>query len=173
MSEEKHRYNYSDYVQSVSESFFSYISATPAHKHLPIIVESKGSLNRLFSNKILLVSVIRQGIPYSLFELVKKLGPFTEPQWCEYLNLSLKTLQRYKAENEHLFKPIHTEKILEMAEVVLFGQEVFDSNEQFSIWLHTPSFALSNMKPIELLKDSYGKELVMDELNRIDQGIFA
>jgi uncharacterized protein (DUF2384 family) len=29
------------------------------------------------------------------------------------------------------------------------------------------------MKPIELIKDSYGKELVINELTRIDQGIFA
>ncbi|MDO9038752.1 MAG: DUF2384 domain-containing protein [Lutibacter sp.] len=32
---------------------------------------------------------------------------------------------------------------------------------------------MGNLKPIELLKDSYGKEMVMNELNRIDQGIFV
>jgi uncharacterized protein (DUF2384 family) len=29
------------------------------------------------------------------------------------------------------------------------------------------------MQPIELLKNSYGKEMVMNELNRINQGIFV
>ncbi len=68
---------------------------------------------------------------------------------------------------------IHTEKIIELAEVTNFGKKVFDSNEQFYLWLNTPSFALGNLKPAKLLKDSYGKELVMAELNRIEQGIFV
>jgi putative toxin-antitoxin system antitoxin component (TIGR02293 family) len=89
------------------------------------------------------------------------------------LNLSKKTLQRHRNEDDFFFKPIHTEKIIELAEVTNFGKEVFDSEEQFYLWLNTPSFALSNLKPAELLKDSYGKELVMSELNRIDHGIFA
>ena len=50
---------------------------------------------------------------------------------------------------------------------------MFDSTEQFYLWLNTPSYALGNLKPAELLKDSYGKELVMGELNRIEQGIFV
>ncbi|MCC6451300.1 MAG: DUF2384 domain-containing protein, partial [Acidobacteria bacterium] len=34
-------------------------------------------------------------------------------------------------------------------------------------------FALGNVKPVELLRDSYGKELVMGELNRIAHGILV
>jgi uncharacterized protein (DUF2384 family) len=41
------------------------------------------------------------------------------------------------------------------------------------MWLETPNFALGNQKPFELLKDSYGKEMVMGELTRIDHGILA
>ena len=57
--------------------------------------------------------------------------------------------------------------------VTNFGKKVFDTKEQFYLWLTTPSYALGNLKPSELLKDSYGKELVMGELNRIDKGIFV
>jgi putative toxin-antitoxin system antitoxin component (TIGR02293 family) len=71
-----------------------------------------------------------------------------------------------------VFKSLQSEKILELAEVTSLGAAVFDTEEQFYLWLSTPSFALGNLKPIELLKDSYGKEMVINELNRIDQGIF-
>ncbi len=125
-----------------------------------------------FENKMLIIHAIRQGFPYKLFNFIKKLTPFTEEDWASYLNLSVKSLQRYKKEEEYLFKPIHTEKIIELAEVTNFGNQVFDSNDQFYEWLNTPSFALGNLKPAELLNDSYGKELVMAELNRIEQGIF-
>jgi len=122
---------------------------------------------------MLVVHTIHRGIPYTLFQLIKEFTPFSDKDWAEFLNLSVKSLQRYKAEKTYHFKPIHSEKIIELTEVTLAGMEVFDSSEQFYLWLNTPSFALGNMKPIELLKDSYGKEMVLSELNRIDQGIFV
>jgi len=126
-----------------------------------------------FNNRMLIVHSIRDGIPYSLFKHIKEITPFTEKDWATFLNLSTKSLQRYKNEENHLFKSVHSEKIIELAEVTNLGKEVFDSFDQFYLWLNTPVFALGNMKPIELLKDSYGKEMVVNELNRIDQGIFV
>lgn len=126
-----------------------------------------------FEDKMLIIRSIRQGLPYNLFSKIKDITPFTEDDWAEYLNLSKKSLLRYRDEVDFIFKPIHTEKIIELAEVTNFGKEVFDSTEQFYLWLNTPSFALGNLKPAELLRDSYGKDLVMGELNRIEQGVFA
>jgi putative toxin-antitoxin system antitoxin component (TIGR02293 family) len=126
-----------------------------------------------FDNKMLIIHTIRKGLPYQIFDKIKEITPFTEDDWADYLNLSKKTLQRHKNESNFFFKPIHSEKIIELAEVTNYGKEVFDSTEQFYTWLNTPSFALENLKPSELLKDSYGKELVMAELNRIDYGIFV
>jgi len=126
-----------------------------------------------FENTMLIIKVIKNGLPYKLFNKIKDITPFSEDDWAAYLNLSKKTLQRHRNDDDYLFKPIHTEKIIELAEVTNFGKNVFDSTEQFYLWLNTPSYALSNLKPAELLKDSYGKELVMAELNRIDHGIFS
>jgi len=129
--------------------------------------------SEFFQDKMLIIHAIRKGLPYSLFSEIQKITPFSENDWAEFLNISVKTLQRHKKEEDYYFKPIHTEKIIELAEVTQFGKEVFDSADQFYSWLNTPSYALGNLKPAELLKDSYGKELVMGELNRIDHGIFA
>ena len=49
----------------------------------------------------------------------------------------------------------------------------FDTEHQFHTWLYTPSFALGGLKPFDLLSDSYGKEMVMTELHKIDEGIFV
>jgi putative toxin-antitoxin system antitoxin component (TIGR02293 family) len=72
-----------------------------------------------------------------------------------------------------MFKPNHSEKIFEIAEVTELGKVVFDNNEKFMLWLSTPNFALGNHKPVDLIRDSYGKEMVIGELHRIDQAIFA
>jgi putative toxin-antitoxin system antitoxin component (TIGR02293 family) len=60
-----------------------------------------------------------------------------------------------------------------MAEVTQLGLEVFGSMEKLKLWLETPNFALGSLKPLELLKDSYGKEMVTEELTRINYGILS
>lgn len=127
----------------------------------------------LFDNKMLIIHTIRKGIPFELFDAIENSTPFSEAEWAEYLSISTKTLQRNRQAKNFRFKPIHTEKILELAEVTHYGNEVFDTTDQFYTWLSTPSYVFGNLKPSELLKDSYGKEMVMAELTRIDYGIFA
>ncbi|KIC94401.1 antitoxin Xre/MbcA/ParS toxin-binding domain-containing protein [Flavihumibacter solisilvae] len=132
----------------------------------------KLTFSDFLSNKMLLVRVIRHGIPYSFFNLIQDFTPFSEKDWSNLLDMSTKSLQRYKSD-ARVFKPIHAEKIIEMAEVTEIGVEVFGDMEKFRQWLHTPNFALGKMPPIDLLADSYGKDLVISELNRINHGIFA
>ncbi|MDI9309104.1 MAG: DUF2384 domain-containing protein [Limnohabitans sp.] len=124
-------------------------------------------------NKMLLVYAIREGVSFELFSLIKEVSPFNDEDWASFLGISTKSLQRSKTKDDFVFKPIQSEKIFELAEVTNLGEEVFDSQSAFYAWLNSPSFALGNLKPIELLKDSYGKEMVVNELHKIDFGIFA
>jgi len=124
------------------------------------------------SDKMLIIQIIRQGVPYSMFNLIRNTTPFSEGDWADILDISTKSLQRYK-QTARNFKSIQSEKIIEMAEVTHIGLEVFGAMERFKLWLETPNFALGSHKPIELLKDSYGKEMIMGELTRINHGILA
>ncbi len=153
-------------INEVNESLTAYV------KHIGSISRSI-SFADFFLDKMLIIQAIRTGLPYKIFQQIKRFTPFTDEDWAEYLDLSTKTLQRYRDDNDFHFKSIHTEKIFELAEVTNFGIEVFGSSEKFYSWLNVPSFALNGYKPGELLKDSYGKEMVMAELNRIKHGIFA
>jgi putative toxin-antitoxin system antitoxin component (TIGR02293 family) len=124
------------------------------------------------SNKMLMVLVIRNGLPYSFFNLISHFTPFSENDWANILEISTKSLQRYKQSSKN-FKPIQSEKIIEMAEVTNVGLDVFGNMEKFKLWLDTPNYSLGNLKPIELIKDSYGKEMVISELTKINYGILA
>ncbi len=119
-----------------------------------------------------MIDAIKRGIPYSLFDLIRSVTPFSEGDWVSILDMSPKSLQRYKKESK-TFKPIHSEKIIEMAEVTELGERVFGDREKFRSWLNTQSLALGYVKPIELLQQSYGKDLIVRELINIDHGIFA
>lgn len=124
-------------------------------------------------DKMLIILAIRRGIPYSLFDLIQHYTPFTEKDWANFLDVSTKSLQRYKIAKEHQFRSIHSEKIIEMSEVTKVGLDVFGSSDKLRAWLNTPNFALGKTMPIDLLQDSYGKDLVMGELIRINHGILV
>lgn len=126
----------------------------------------------LLSDLMLKSFAVRQGIPFHFYYLITLYSPYSENDWINILNISKKSLQRYKQESRR-FGHLQSEKIIEMAEVTKAGLETFGDMEKFKLWLNTPNFALGGMKPIELIRDSYGKELVVGELTRINHGIFA
>ena len=135
-------------------------------------VKNNLTYSELLSDKMLIIKIIRTGVPYSLFQLIRHITPFSERDWAGLLDISTKSLHRYKQTSKQ-FKPLQSEKIIEMAEVTSVGKEVFGDMDKFKLWLDTPNFSLGGLKPMELLKDSYGKELVMSELTRINYGILV
>lgn len=155
----------------IDKAVRTYLKKVEQDQHLHLS-DKQITYKEFLSNRMLIVHSIREGIPYRLYKLIQEKTPFSEEEWAEILNISTKTLQRYRASKNHVFKPIHSEKILELAEVTSLGNSVFGP-EKFYLWLQTPNYALGNLKPKELLKDSYGKELVVEELHHIEQGIFA
>jgi putative toxin-antitoxin system antitoxin component (TIGR02293 family) len=129
--------------------------------------------SRFLSDKLLVANAVKKGVSSVLFLEIKTNSPFDDVQWSNFLDIHLRTLQRYRKEKDHVFKQIQSEKIFELAEVISLGNDVFDIPEHFNIWLNTPLPALGNSKPINLLDTSYGKDIVMAELNRIEHGIFV
>lgn len=51
--------------------------------------------------------------------------------------------------------------------------EIFGSREKALRWLDTPNSALGNQIPTELIETTDGYVIVMDELGRIEHGIFG
>jgi len=126
----------------------------------------------LFENKIQLNQLIMSGLSYSLFETMQDKTPFTKDEWAGFLDISIKTLDRYKQSNKH-FKSSQSEKIIGMMEVLERGVDVFGKMGMFKHWLYSTVPAFGDIRPIDLLSTSYGRELVLDELTRIEHGIFA
>lgn len=124
-------------------------------------------------NKLLVANAVKAGVSINLFNEIVQNAPFSDVQWANFLEINIRTLQRYKTDENFAFKKLQSEKIFEIAEVVCIGKQTFDNAENFELWLNMPSIALSNLKPIDLLDSSYGIDLVVAELNRIEHGIFV
>jgi putative toxin-antitoxin system antitoxin component (TIGR02293 family) len=123
-------------------------------------------------NIITLIHTVRQGIGFAAFMSLVDKSPFTISEWCTFLHLSERTMQRYRKEAKK-FDPIHSEKILEITMLYRKGVEVFGDAERFDSWLNSTSIALGNVKPKELLDNSFGITLLKDELGRIEYGVLA
>ena len=61
----------------------------------------------------------------------------------------------------------------EMDRLMTKGAEVFGSPDNFKRWFAAPNIALGGMAPNEIVNLKNGLQMVMDELGRIEHGVFA
>lgn len=119
-----------------------------------------------------LIDAINRGIDFSVFETITKKYSFSLQNWADFLHISSKTLSRYQKESK-TFDALQSERIMQIEILHSKGVEVFGSKENFSTWLETENLALGNLIPRNLLKNSFGIQLLMDELTRIEHGVLA
>ncbi len=96
-----------------------------------------------------------------------KLTPFTDlnqlPKFEDKLEVKESDILLDKRTSEHIIK---------LAELSSRGTEVFENEEKFKRWLNTPIGAFQGKKPIEYIDTITGIEMILDELGRIEHGIF-
>lgn len=118
-----------------------------------------------------LISITREGLPASTIgNLATHLG-LSVSEFSALLPISERTIQRYTSEKQ-LSKGI-SDHLLQIARIYAKSVEVFEHKEHAVSWLKTPCPALGNLRPLDLLDTYSGVELVLNELNRIDYGVFA
>ena len=118
-----------------------------------------------------LYEIGKEGLPkMALINLAKSIN-MSIISLSRILNVTERTLQRKK--DLDLLNESVSEQIIQIAEVYSRGEEVFNNIDNFQIWLDTPSTALGKKKPFELLSSRYGAQMVLDELGRIEYGVFS
>jgi len=88
------------------------------------------------------------------------------------LNVSSPTIYRWIKTNKELDRNFSV-KLFEIAELFLYGSEVFGSKDNFFKWLSLPNTALGGMKPIELIEIPSGISKVKDVIGRIEHGVYS
>lgn len=119
-----------------------------------------------------IIDSINRGISFSSFENIIKKYSFTLQNWADFLHISNKTLSRYQKDNK-TFDALQSERILQIEILYSKGEEVFGDRENFTKWLETKNLALGDLFPLDLLKTSFGINLLLDELVRIEHGVLA
>lgn len=119
------------------------------------------------------VAVSREGVPAdALAVLASALGLSSPSELATELGVARRTVQRRLAKKQTL--PFEeSEKSVRVARALVKARHVFEDEESGRRWLVTPSKALGGARPLSLLETADGFTLVMDELGRIDYGVYS
>lgn len=117
------------------------------------------------------IRFIREGLPKSALDNIMKVTEFSVQEISHILRTSDRTLRRYSS--SHLLNAEQTERVIELAKLYTRGEEVLGSLESFKEWMDSSVLALGNKKPKAFLDTSLGIDMLMDELGRIEHGVFA
>jgi putative toxin-antitoxin system antitoxin component (TIGR02293 family) len=115
-----------------------------------------------------LINRIRSGVKKTDWkDLIASIGS-TEKEFENILPSSISSMQK-----KSVYSRETSERIYELARLFGLGFEVFDTKEAFKQWLITPSRALGDKVPFELLDNSFGFELVENEIIRIQHNVYS
>ncbi|MGJ7030353.1 type II RES/Xre toxin-antitoxin system antitoxin [Niabella hirudinis] len=114
---------------------------------------------------------IREGLPKKALDHLAGVMGVSDAEMARMIHTSDRTLRRYTAAQK--LNAEQSERVIELARLYARGVDVFDDLDNFKTWMRVPVDALGAKKPIEFLDTSMGIELLMDELGRIEHGIFA
>jgi putative toxin-antitoxin system antitoxin component (TIGR02293 family) len=117
------------------------------------------------------INIIRTGIPKQAMTHLMQVADLTLNEMASIIHTSDRTLRRYSPSQK--LSQEQSERMVEMARLYSRGEEVFGTIEKFKEWMDAILLPLGNKKPKEFLDTSLGISMLMDELGRIEHGIFA
>lgn len=117
------------------------------------------------------IRIIKEGLKSKSVASFIKHSSLTKKQVSKMIHVSERTLQRNP--EDKLMDPSSSEKLVDLARLFYKGINVFEDKEKFITWLNRPNKALDNQLPIELIETNLGVDLVIDELLKIEHGVFS
>lgn len=117
------------------------------------------------------IDLIRNGIPrQSIDEIIEKTG-ISEEEIASILHISRRTIQR-KNPDEPL-NPEQSERLIELARLYTKGIEVFGDLAAVRQWMDEKILTLGHKKPKEFLDTSMGITMLLEEIGRIEHGVYS
>jgi putative toxin-antitoxin system antitoxin component (TIGR02293 family) len=117
------------------------------------------------------ITCIRAGVPKRAMDHLMEITGINATEMAGITRTSDRTLRRYSAKQR--LNAEQSERVIELAKVYSRGEVVFGTLAAFREWMNSSVLALGNQKPKEFLDTSMGIEMLMEELGRIEHGIFA
>jgi putative toxin-antitoxin system antitoxin component (TIGR02293 family) len=118
-----------------------------------------------------LIEKTRQGLPRRSIDFLSKALDIKPIDLSAHLPVTWRTIQRYEADKR--LSPDLSDHIVQIARVYQRCTEVIKDRQLAVKWLKMPIRGLGNEVPLDLLDTNTGVQLVLDELGRLEQGVFS
>lgn len=123
------------------------------------------------NNQFGYVNLVQEGLKSKSINAFIKQTELTQKQVSKLIHLSERTLQRNTAEKK--LDSSTSERLVSLSRVYFLGTQVFGDQQKFNRWIKRSNRGLNNTPPLELMETNMGLELVKEELNRIESGVFS
>lgn len=117
------------------------------------------------------LKLLKEGLHWNSVNSFITQSGLTRKQVSKLIYVSDRNLERYTPDKTIGINS--SEKLIELTLLFQKGIDVFDEKEKLIVWLHRPNRALENCKPLDLIVTSIGINLVVDELFKIEYGVFS
>ena len=145
--------------------------AAVQYESLRVILGGNKYMKKAIAGDFDLINITREGIKKSTLKSL-----------ADYLGISMETMSRLlhtshrniqRKHEEEMLDTLKTEKVLELAAFAQRGIEVTGGKESFIEWPHSPLLALGNKMPVDYLDTSFGIQMAIKILGRLEQGVYT
>lgn len=123
-------------------------------------------------NALQLMPVIREGLPSASLESVSRRMDLSAIATVESLGLAKRTIAR-RIQQKQTLTAEESERVVRLARVLAAATAVLGGLEKARRWLQKANRALGGEIPLRMLDTDVGANAVLEELGRIDYGVFA
>lgn len=151
-----------------------------------VLVQNKGSIRIMSEGKTLSVIPFdsdsayflrkkgpdRSKVPALSFQDIEPIIEFFEykqQDLAQFLDVNPSTVSRWRS-NDSDIGSLRSKNIFEVDRIVSKGVRIFGSEKNFKEWLGTVNYALGDVRPVDLLKDPYGVDMVDGALEALSWG---
>jgi len=119
-----------------------------------------------------LAPIIRNGLPANAFTAVAAKLELSVQATAESLGLAKRTIAR-RIERKQPLAAEESERVVRLARVFAQAMTTLGSAEKARRWVQKPNRALGGEAPLRLLDTDIGAGAVLEELGRIEHGVFV
>ncbi len=148
------------------------METTTAHYKKLINVLGKKYVSSTVENPFDFINLANKAIDTAVNKNFRTYFNLSRDSIAHMLNVSEPTLYRWTKANKSLDRNFSV-KLFEIADLFLYGIEVFGDKENFFKWLKLPNTALGSLEPYELIEIPGGVAKVKDILGRIEHGVYS
>lgn len=155
---EKHQYNNKRKLDNLEEPIIAFYSKNIANLGVSSIGSSK-------------INLTRKGISKKEIENLMVFYALDLEQISDILKVSSRTLMR--KDESMILNPHISQQVIFLILLAQNGLKVFQNKIDFNDWLRTPLMAFGNKKPIDYLDTAFGIQEIINQLGRIEYGVYA